>query len=63
MSFFLCVFQEHIGVPYQDVDKRAALVLHNDHKDGTILMVSLSRQVVWQGRVYIISTYIHIVSL
>ncbi|VVC27842.1 Hypothetical protein CINCED_3A004137 [Cinara cedri] len=29
---------EHIGVPYQDVDKRAALILHNDHKDGTILM-------------------------
>ncbi|XP_050440834.1 venom metalloproteinase 3 isoform X2 [Adelges cooleyi] len=29
---------EHIGTPYQDVDKRAALILHNDHKDGTILM-------------------------
>ncbi|XP_026815897.1 A disintegrin and metalloproteinase with thrombospondin motifs 1 isoform X2 [Rhopalosiphum maidis] len=29
---------EHIGVPYQDVDKRAAVVLHNDHEDGTILM-------------------------
>ncbi|XP_050541109.1 venom metalloproteinase 3 isoform X2 [Daktulosphaira vitifoliae] len=29
---------EHIGVPYQDVDKRAALILHNDHNDGTILM-------------------------
>ncbi|CAI6362341.1 unnamed protein product [Macrosiphum euphorbiae] len=29
---------EHIGVPYQDVGKRAAVVLHNDHEDGTILM-------------------------
>lgn len=39
-------FQDHIGVPYQDVDKRAALILHNDHNDGTILMVSLSSRVV-----------------
>lgn len=33
-------------MPYQDVNKRAALVLHNDRKDGTILMVSLSPRVI-----------------